>query len=65
MDTSPAVKDSIQAPPVTTGKASNRISALASQVFGPTTDGKKVSAINFINLYCFLAELYKILGICL
>ena len=41
MDTS-TPQESLQAPAVTTGKTSNRISALAAQVFGPT-DGKKVS----------------------
>lgn len=52
MDTSAPVKDSIQAPVVTTGKASNRISALAAQVFGPGTDGKKVSnAFHFNSLF--------------
>ena len=35
MDTSPPCKVSSQGPAVTTGKASNRISALAEQVFGP------------------------------
>lgn len=60
MDTSAPVKDSIQAPAVTTGKASNRISALAEQVFGPSAEGKKVSAIHFF-LYCFLENLYEIL----
>ena len=45
MDTSAPVKDSIQSPAVTTGKASNRISALAAQVFGPSVDGKKVSHV--------------------
>ncbi|XP_022779820.1 F-actin-methionine sulfoxide oxidase MICAL2-like isoform X4 [Stylophora pistillata] len=39
MDTATPVQ-SLQAPTVTTGKTSNRISALAAQVFGPT-DGKK------------------------
>ena len=47
MDTTAPVKDSIQAPAVTTGKASNRISALAAQVFGPNAEGKKVSSIHF------------------
>ena len=42
MDTSAPEKTSSQAPAVTTGKASNRISALAEQVFGATS-GKKVS----------------------
>ena len=45
MDTSPPEKASLQAPAVTTGKASNRISALAEQVFGTPggAGGKKVS----------------------
>lgn len=50
MDTSAPVKDSIQAPAVTTGKASNRISALAAQVFGPSVDGKQVSHVHLYSL---------------
>ena len=42
MDTSAPEKS--QGPAVTTGKASNRISALAEQVFGPAS-GKKVSLV--------------------
>lgn len=44
MDTSAPEQASSQAPAVTTGKASNRISALAAQVFGPNT-GSKVSIV--------------------
>lgn len=50
MDTSAPVKDSIQSPAVTTGKASNRISALAAQVFGPSVDGKQVSYVHLNSL---------------
>ena len=46
MDTSAPVKDSIQSPTITTGKTSNRISALAAQVFGPSVDGKQVSHVH-------------------
>ena len=42
MDTTAPVQDISQTSAVTTGKASNRISQLAEQVFGPNT-GKKVS----------------------
>lgn len=56
MDTTAPVKDSILAPAVTTGKTSNRISALAEQVFGPNAEGKKVSPI-----YLYLLPIcYKI-----
>ena len=61
MDTSAPVKDSIQAPAVTTGKASNRISALAAQVFGPSVDGKQVSHFHPFQ-YCFRAKLCNIPG---
>ena len=50
MDTSAPLKDSIQSPTVTTGKASNRISALAAQVFGPSVDGKQVSYVHLNSL---------------
>ena len=52
MDTSAPVTDSIQSPAVTTGKASNRISALAAQVFGPSVDGKQVSHVH-LNSFLF------------
>ncbi|KAL9984731.1 hypothetical protein ACROYT_G007062 [Oculina patagonica] len=58
MDTSAPVKDSIQAPVVTTGKASNRISALAAQVFGPGTDGKKnnIPSVKDSSEHCFFCN---------
>jgi len=50
MDTSAPMKDSAQSPAVTTSKASNRISALAAQVFGPSVDGKQVSHVHLSSL---------------